>query len=67
MVTTYFKRFRMETRLPLVDRPAPPLAPGFRLLPWSSGLVKDHARVKYESFRHEIDASVFPCLGRKDG
>jgi mycothiol synthase len=67
MVTTYFKRFRMETRLPLVDRPAPPLPAGFRLLPWSSGLVKDHARVKYESFRHEIDASVFPCLGRKDG
>lgn len=30
-------------------------------------MLRDHARVKFESFRNEIDANVFPCLARKDG
>ena len=67
MVTTYFKRFRMESTLQCVDQPPPPLAQGVRLLPWSASVLRDHARVKYESFRNEIDANVFPCLARKDG
>jgi ribosomal protein S18 acetylase RimI-like enzyme len=67
MVTTYFKRFRMESTLHCVDQPPPKLVEGVRLLPWSASVLRDHARVKFESFRNEIDASVFPCLARKDG
>ena len=46
----------------------PPLAvrTGYRLLPWSPDLVDDHAEVKYLSFRDELDAVVFPCLGELD-
>lgn len=82
MVTTYFKRFRMQRPLsgaslsstPLSGAPhssaevrSPVLPPDVRILPWSNTLVRDHAKVKFESFRNEIDASVFPCLAKKDG
>jgi [ribosomal protein S18]-alanine N-acetyltransferase len=67
MVTTYFKRYRMESSLDQLDRERPSVAPAVRLLPWSAGLLRDHALAKFESFRHEIDATVFPCLARKDG
>lgn len=40
---------------------------GYSFLPWKEELLDDHARVKYESFRNELDASVFPCLGDDDG
>ena len=39
----------------------------FRLLPWSSRLLKYHAEAKWESFREEIDSQVFPCLGQLEG
>ena len=67
MGITYFKRLRMEYDLsgPLFDKP--PLAEGYELLPWSEDLLKDHAEVKYKSFRFEIDANVFPNLGARDG
>lgn len=35
----------------------------YRLLSWSPDLMDDHAEVKYLSFRDELDAIVFPCLG----
>lgn len=38
-----------------------------RMMPWASGLLRDHGKVKYESFRNEMDASVFSCLGQRDG
>ena len=38
-------------------------AAGYRLLPWSPELLDEHAEVKYLSFRDELDAVVFPCLG----
>jgi len=57
----------MESMLHGVSCSPPPLPPGVRILPWSSTLVRDHAKVKFESFRNEIDANVFPCLARKDG
>ncbi|HAC93113.1 MAG TPA: GNAT family N-acetyltransferase, partial [Planctomycetaceae bacterium] len=63
---TYFKRYRMEVRLDgyrgFVTAPA-----GFQLLSWSSRLLDQHAEVKWESFRQEIDSHVFPCLGQLDG
>jgi ribosomal protein S18 acetylase RimI-like enzyme len=67
MGITYFKRLRMEYDLsgPLFE--APPLAEGYELLPWSEELLRDHAEVKYKSFRFEIDANVFPNLGARDG
>ena len=40
---------------------------GYSFLPWQEELLEDHAEVKFESFRNELDASVFPCLGDDDG
>ena len=67
MDQTYVKRFRMEkdlTRRVFPSRPAPS---GYRLVGWDEGLVGVHARTKYLSFRSEIDADVFPCLGDLTG
>lgn len=44
-----------------------PLQPGYELLPFSDGLIRQHATAKYESFRQELDCNVFPCLGNSDG
>ena len=67
MSVSYFKRYRMELDL-RGRRPSPAFAPrGYQLLPWRPDLLSDHAEVKYLSFRHEIDADVFNCLGDLDG
>ena len=63
MSTTYFRRFRMEIDLAEARLPRPVLPAGYVWLPWSFALLDRHAAVKYESFRSEIDARVFPCLG----
>ena len=34
---------------------------------WDESLIDHHAEVKYLSFRGEIDAYVFPCLGDRYG
>jgi len=47
--------------------PAPPLPAGYRFVPWNEALLDVHARTKFRSFRDEIDAAVFPCLGDLDG
>lgn len=67
MGLTYFKRFRMEIDLggwlPLdCGLPA-----GYRFIAWRPDLLPAHAEAKYNSFRSEIDANVFPCLGDYDG
>ncbi len=67
MVLTYFKRFRMEIDLTGRALVAPPLPAGYVLMPWEGALLKAHAEAKYRSFRHEIDANVFPCLGDRQG
>lgn len=62
MSLTYYKRFHMVfdlRQLPEMDEPAA----GYELLPWSPSLLKAHAKAKYQSFRWELDANVFPCLG----
>ena len=67
MALTYFKRFRMELDLtePLFARPS--CAYAYQLLPWQEDLMGAHAEAKYLSFRLEIDANVFPCLGDREG
>jgi len=67
MDMTYFKRYRMEINLR--DRCFGPvlLPPGYRLLPWRSDHLLDHAEAKFMSFRDEVDADVFSCLGEMDG
>lgn len=66
MGLTYFKRYRMEIDL---DRPLPAIEapPGYQCIPWDPSLLVSHAEAKYASFRSEIDANVFPCLGDYDG
>lgn len=68
MAVTYIKRYRMELRLdrlPGEVRGAEMI--GFEMLPWAPRLINQHAEVKWASFRDEMDAHVFPCLGDRDG
>ena len=67
MSLAYFKRFRMEISLTGWLFPCPALPRDYCLLPWDGDLVEAQQHTKYLSFRHEIDASVFPCLGQRDG
>ena len=67
MSLTYFKRYRMEIDLLGKDFSWPKLPPGYRLVPWEESLLPVHAEIKYQSFRDEIDANVFPCLGEQLG
>ncbi|MCA9236007.1 MAG: GNAT family N-acetyltransferase [Planctomycetales bacterium] len=60
----YYKRFRMELDLYRWSRPTGMSCPDYRLLSWSPALVDQHGEVKYFSFRDELDAVVFPCLGQ---
>jgi GNAT superfamily N-acetyltransferase len=62
----YFKRYRMEIDLGRV-LPQAVAAPGYELVPWDPSLLATHAEAKFFSFRTEIDANVFPCLGDYDG
>lgn len=63
MGLTYFKRYRMEIDLTARQLQPPAIGPEYRLLPWDDSLLESHAETKYHSFRSEIDANVFPCLG----
>jgi GNAT superfamily N-acetyltransferase len=63
---SYFKRFRME--IDLADLPpVPGLRPGFAWLAWNEALAETHAAVKFASFHEEIDATIFPSLGSREG
>ena len=59
----YHKRYQMELDLRRWRRQAVGLHSDFRLRPWSEDLIRHHAEAKYHSFRDELDAVVFPCLG----
>ena len=67
MVYTYFKRYRMMIDTAELDPLEDAAASDVTMLMWRDDLVRAHARVKFEAFRHEIDATVFPCLGQADG
>ena len=67
MGLTYFKRYRMELDLWGRKIQFPNLPEGYTARPWRDSLLEAHAEAKYQSFRIEIDANVFPCLGQLDG
>lgn len=67
MGLTYFKRYRMEIDLLGREFPRLKLPSHYQLHPWDESLLPLHAHVKYLSFRDEIDANVFPCLGEATG
>lgn len=67
MGLTYFKRFRMQIELTGRKLAEPSLPRGYRWYAWEPNLLEAHAETKYASFRAEIDANVFPCLGQYDG
>jgi ribosomal protein S18 acetylase RimI-like enzyme len=67
MGVVYFKRFRMEYDLTAPAFPEPEMPAGYSLLPWDDRLLDAHAEAKYRSFKWEMDANVFPCLGERDG
>jgi len=67
MGLTYFKRFRMEIDVHGVDLREPRLPWGYSWVDWQPELLPAHAETKYQSFRAELDANVFPCLGEFDG
>jgi len=64
---SYYKRFRMEIDLRIREIRGVQLPPGYRFVGWDPSLVETHAEIKYLSFRSEIDANVFPCLGDYTG
>ncbi|MGI9456868.1 MAG: GNAT family N-acetyltransferase [Aeoliella sp.] len=63
----YIKRYRMELDMRRWRRPPIELPYDYRLVAWDSWLVEAHAEAKYHSFRGEIDAQIFPCLGEIEG
>ena len=67
MGMTYFKRLRMEFDLSKTLPEVATLPSDYELVPYTEQLIRDHAAAKYQSFRCELDANVFPCLGRRDG
>jgi GNAT superfamily N-acetyltransferase len=67
MSVSYFKRFRMEVELRGRSFAGVPLPAGYRLMAWDPDQIAEHAEAKYFSFRHEIDADVFSCLGDSEG
>lgn len=70
MGMTYFRRYRMELDLRGFRAQWNPeclAASGYRLIGYDDGLIREHAQAKYHSFAREMDADVFPCLGRRDG
>ena len=68
MGITYFKRYRMESSLSdWQSNSAPNLPPDYFLVPFAPSLIREHAQVKFNSFREELDAIVFPCLSNLEG
>ena len=83
MPVVYLKRHRMQidlrqVNLDLPDSPNVHSDPKkeyrgqnalgeIEFLPWGDNLITLHSLAKWESFRFEIDASVFPCLGDREG
>ncbi len=67
MGMTYFKRYRMDVDLNAAGFGQPELPVGYRFMPWNPDLLEAHAETKYHSFRMEVDAHVFPCLGDSEG
>ena len=63
MNTHYYKRYRMEIDLAGQVFVPSPLPSGYDWQAWRPGLEERHAWAKQHSFRDELDATVFACLG----
>ena len=61
------KRFRMEIDLRYTQVADPVLPDGYHFIPWHSLLLERHARIKWRSFRNDLDGRVFPCLSDQNG
>ncbi|QDT37142.1 GNAT family N-acetyltransferase [Stratiformator vulcanicus] len=57
----YIRRFRMEVRCDAVSGTSE-LPDGYRWVRWTPELARRHARVKFLSFRSEIDTRLFSCF-----
>lgn len=67
MPVVYFKRYRMVIELASANLELHNNDASIRYIPWADQYLGPHAQAKWESFRLEIDANVFPCLGDRDG
>jgi ribosomal protein S18 acetylase RimI-like enzyme len=66
MAISYFKRYKME--IELAELPAvPPLPRDHHWVAWDDALLETHAEVKFQCFQDEIDATIFPSLGSREG
>ena len=63
---TYFRRYRMQIDL-REGIQTPPECEGYQFLSWDQNLVAAHSEAKFRSFRNELDANVFRCLGSATG
>ena len=67
MAIVFFKRYRMQYDLRGSSFDDLPKRSGYRFHAWKKHLLPAHAEAKFRSFRNELDANVFPCLGDADG
>ena len=67
MDLAYFKRFRMEINLAGRELTPKPVPSHYRFLSWDASLLDAFSKAKYQSFRNELDANVFPCLAEFEG
>lgn len=67
MSVVFFKRYRMQFDLRDAKFDNLPIPDGFEIHAWDKSLLMAHAEAKFRSFRSEMDANVFPCLGNADG
>ena len=65
--TEFYRRFRMTIDLRSCKLPQPHLPSGYKWIPFREEFVSRHAIVKHESFRSEIDISIFPNLSSDSG
>lgn len=57
----------MEFDLRNLRMDEPVIPPDYELIPYAGDQIREHAVAKFNSFRFELDADVFPCLARRDG
>jgi ribosomal protein S18 acetylase RimI-like enzyme len=67
MSVTHYKRLLMEVDLRRAPLAEPVLPEGYAFASWHPVLTPAHARVKFESFWHEIDSDVFESLSNLEG
>jgi len=66
MEIQYVKRYEMIFDFSKSNLLSTVLPENFHWIPWHLSLCNIHGRVKYLSFRHEIDAEIFPTFTRYD-